>query len=365
MKRRSFLTILGGGTILATAGSAGFLFSRTPTKALEPWTEAVAYQDPIQRALAHALLAPNPHNRQPWIVDLSQDGQVTIHRDTTRDLPMTDPFNRQIFIGMGCFLETLKIAATETGHSVEFDILPQGENGPIAVAKFSKGATLDPLAQFITSRHSDKEAYSDRSIEEDKISELSNHVAIIADQQRVDALRQITWDALEIEMLTPRTLKESVDLMRIGKKEINANPDGIEIREPMLDALYNVGLLTRETLLDTDHSGFRAKMNAMQRHCFATPAFAVLTTPGNTRHDQIDAGRDWMRYSLAVTSLGLGTHPMSQALQEYPEVSTQYDQVHQMLAKDGETVQMLARVGYGSNAIATPRWALETRIVNG
>ena len=173
---------MGGGTILAAAGSAGFLFSRTPTKALEPWTEAVAYQDPIQRALAHALLAPNPHNRQPWLVDLSQEGQVTIHRDTTRDLPMTDPFNRQIFIGMGCFLETFKIAATETGHSVEFDILPQGENGPIAVAKFSKGATLDPLAHFITSRHSDKEAYLDRNIEEDKISELSNHVAIIADQ---------------------------------------------------------------------------------------------------------------------------------------------------------------------------------------
>lgn len=365
MNRRNFLNILGGGTILATVGSAGFLFSRTPTKALEPWIDATTHTDPIQRALAHALLAPNPHNRQPWLVDLSLEGQVTIHRDTTRDLPMTDPFNRQIFIGMGCFLETLKISATETGHSVDFDVLPQGENGPIAIAKFSEGATLDPLAQFITTRHSDKEAYADQDIEADKISELSNYVTIIADHERVDALRQITWDALEIEMLTPRTLKESVDLMRIGKREINANPDGIEMREPMLDALYNFGLLTREMLLDTDHSGFRNKMNAMQHTCFATPAFAVLTTQGNTRHDQISAGRDWMRYSLAVTALGLGTHPMSQALQEYPEVTTQYDQVHQLLAKDGETVQMLARVGYGSNAIATPRWALETRIVNG
>ncbi len=340
---------------MAAASSAGFLFSRTPKTALEPWKSAKTYTDPIQCALAHALLAPNPHNRQPWLVDLRQKGQVTIHRDTTRDLPMTDPFNRQIFIGMGCFFETLKIAATETGHSVEFDILPQGENGPIAVAKFSKGATLDPLAQFITTRHSDKEAYSDRIMEEDKISKLSDHVAIITDQERVDALRQITWEALEIEMLTPRNLKESVDLMRIGKREINANPDGIEMREPMLDALYNLGLLKHEMLLDTDHSGFRTKMNEMQRTYFATPAFAVLTTPGKTRHDQISVGRDWMRYSLAVTSLGLGTHPMSQALQEYPEVSTQYDQVHQMLAKDGETMQMLARVGYGSSAIATPR----------
>ena len=54
MNRRNFLNILGGGTILATASSAAFLFSQTPTKALEPWKEAVAYQDPIQRALAHA-----------------------------------------------------------------------------------------------------------------------------------------------------------------------------------------------------------------------------------------------------------------------------------------------------------------------
>ena len=88
-------------------------------------------------------------------------------------------------------------------------------------------------------------------------------------------------------------------------------------------------------------------------HCFATPAFAVFQ---NTRHDQIAIGC----VTALMTSLGLGTHPMSQALQEYPEVS-KYDQVHQMLAKDAETVQMLARVGYGSNAIATPRWALETR----
>ena len=159
---------------MAAAGSAGFLFSRTPTKALEPWAVATTYTDPIKRALAHALLAPNPHNRQPWLVDLSQEGQVTIHRDTTRDLPMTDPLNRQIFIGMGCFLETLRIAATETGHVVDFDILPQRKEGPIAVAKFPKGATLDPLAEFIVTRHSDKQAYVDRDIEADKIAALSN-----------------------------------------------------------------------------------------------------------------------------------------------------------------------------------------------
>ena len=61
-----------------------------------------------------------------------QDGP-TIHRDTSG----LASCNRQIFIGMGCFLETLKIAVTETGHSVEFDILPQGEQNRVDI----KGAT--------------------------------------------------------------------------------------------------------------------------------------------------------------------------------------------------------------------------------
>ena len=104
-------------------------------------------------------------------------------------------------------------------------------------------------------------------------------------------------------MLTPRTLKESVDLMRIGKREINANPDGIEMREPMLDPLYNVGLLTREMLLDTDHSGFRAKMNAMQRTCFATPAFAILISKAMIRLfprlDALQPCRDVIRFGDA------------------------------------------------------------------
>lgn len=69
--RRKFLKVLGGGVIVAAAGGGAFLATRTPTKALAPWERATGYDEPVKRALAHALLAPNPHNRQPWLVDLS------------------------------------------------------------------------------------------------------------------------------------------------------------------------------------------------------------------------------------------------------------------------------------------------------
>jgi hypothetical protein len=38
--------------------------------------------------------------------------------------------------------------------------------------------------------------------------------------------------------------------------------------------------------------------------------------------------------------------PLQQALQEYTEVAPQYRAIHQLLAPQGETVQMWARVGY-------------------
>lgn len=45
---------------------------------------------------------------------------------------------------------------------------------------------------------------------------------------RVKSLREVAWRAHAAEMLTRSTVKGSLDLMRIGKKEIEANPDGID-----------------------------------------------------------------------------------------------------------------------------------------
>ena len=99
----------------------------------------------------------------------------------------------------------------------------------------------------------------------------------------------------------------------------------------------------------------------------ATPAFAVVTTPGNSRLDQIAVGRRWLRLHLAATALGVSVHPVSQALQEYPEMAKHYDAAHDLLVQDagqgGETVRMLGRLGYGPAVSLSPRWPLERRFI--
>jgi len=126
LSRRRMLTLIGGGTILAAgAGTAGFLGTRTPTTALEPWAAAGSYKEPRKFALSYGILAPNPHNRQPWEVALEGDAQIIVSRDKSRDLPETDPFDRQLTIGMGCFIEMTAIAATATGHSTQVNLFPK------------------------------------------------------------------------------------------------------------------------------------------------------------------------------------------------------------------------------------------------
>lgn len=360
--RRTVLRLLGGGLVLAAGSAGAFLATRTPGRALAPWDAAGSYEEPRMRALSYAILAPNPHNRQPWEADLREPGKISIWRDKSRDLPETDPYDRQLTIGMGCFLELLAISAGETGHAVTFDLFPEGEDGPVAVAIFAEGGARDPLFAHVMDRRSCKEPFETRPVPPEAAAALAPLAEIVTEAARVAALRTLTWDAFQVEATTPRTFKESVDLMRMGKAEIEANPDGIDLGGPFLESLKLVGMLTREGQMDQTSQEFAIGLKMYEEMLAATPAYAVVTTPGNSRADQIAAGRRWLRLNLAATGLGLALHPVSQALQEFPEMRPHYEAVHAMLAKPGETVQMLGRLGYGPETPRTPRWPLETRL---
>lgn len=365
--RRKTLALIGGGLVLAAgAAGTGFVATRTPRRALAPWHEAGGYDDPRLNALSHALLAPNPHNLQPWEAELHGTDRVRIWRDPARDLPMTDPFARQLTIGMGCFLELMGLAAAETGHAVDLTLFPEGEAGPVAEARFRAGAgTPDPLFAHVFHRRSCKEPFAERPVPRAEASALARHARIVTDAALVDDVRALTWEAHRIEVFTPRTMRESVDLMRMGRTEIETNPDGIDIGGPFLESLMLAGMMTRAGLLDPSSAAFRQALEIYRRMLAATPAYAVTVTEANDRVSQIGAGRDWLRLNLATTGLGLALHPVSQALQEYPEMADVRARAHALLAPEGGTVQMLGRLGYGPRVAPAPRWPMEARLRHG
>ncbi len=377
LSRRKTLALIGGGAILAATAGAGMAVTRAPRTAHLPWVDAGTYGEPRRRALSWALLAPNPHNRQPWLADLSTEGEVTLYVDTDRLLPQTDPYNRQITIGLGCFLELMRMAAAEDGFRIDLTLFPEGEDPagldgrPVARAVFvaDPAAERDPLFAQVPHRRTLKEPYdTTRPVSADTLARISaaaraTRIGSTNDPARVQVMRDISTEAFEIEFATHRTLKESVDLFRIGAREVDANPDGIDFTGPMFESLRMTRLFTREASLDPDSIPSRTAIDLVTENMQTGMAHLWQVTPGNSRSEQIVAGQDWVRLNLAATALGVGMQPLSQALQEFPEMSALYTQVHEMLAPSGGTVQMWARLGYGPTVPPSPRWPLDAKIV--
>lgn len=376
--RRSFLRIAGTSAVVVAASHYGL--TRFPAAAREPWRQAGQnYSDPRMRALSFAILAPNPHNRQPWLVDLSVPGQVTLYCDLERLLPETDPFSRQILIGLGCFLEILRMAAAEDGYSVEILPFPDGEpdsnldRRPISQIKFTQDQpSPDPLFEQVLTRCSTKDAFDvERSVEADKLAILRQaampHASAHTSQSfpQIQQLRDLGWQAHLIEVQTPRTHQESVDLIRIGKAEIEANPDGIDLGGVMLETLNRFGLFTRDQLADPQSTAFKQGLDLYREIHQTSMAYLWLVTEANSRVEQLAVGRAWVRVNLAATAQGLSIHPISQSLQEYPEMKNIHNKVHTLLeVRGGQRIQMLARLGYAPQVPPSPRWPLTTRIVS-
>lgn len=187
-------------------------------------------------------------------------------------MPHTDPFNRQITIGLGCFLELLRMAAAKEGYLVSIDEFPKGfdknhlDTRPVPIMTFVKDTSVqkDPLFAYALSHRSLKESFDlSQNVPNEVLNRLENvtqqgvFIATTNDVGTVARLRDLTHKALAIEIETPHTYKESVDLFRIGKSEINANPAGIDFSGPMFESLSVAGLFFRELALDTESSSYQ------------------------------------------------------------------------------------------------------------
>jgi hypothetical protein len=385
MDRRRFLVGMAGGGLAAIVGRSAFALDLAAAISVAPWREARAIGardgDPRLFVVSHAILAPNPHNRQPWIVELSRGREMVLWCDLDRRLPETDPFDRQIVIGLGAFTELASLAASQIGLRLEVIPFPDGEprprldRRPIAHLRLiaKEQPEHDPLFAAIGARRSTKRPFDvSRPVPADaaaRLASLSNEattVATVTGPAEVERLRALTWAAWLTEFETSRTWMESVDLMRFGQAEIDANPDGISIGGPGLEPLVANGTLSRTAFADPRSAANRVGRERYQAMLAATPAYLTVTAAQNSRAGELETGRAYARANLLATTLGLALQPVSQALQEYPEMAGHRAELDRLLGvAPGRRLHMLARLGYGPPVPETPRWAAETRLRTG
>ncbi len=383
VSRRTVILSAAGGLALVGAG-AWWRVSRVPQSATGPWDLSGPPPEDVRLdAFRHAILAPNPHNRQPWLIRLDGDDSATIFCDLDRRLPETDPFDRQITIGFGCFLELARMAARARGVEMVITPFPEGEppgnrdgrldSRPVARLTFTaaEGLAPDPLFANIPARRSNKEAYDlSRPVSRDDLRAFStgdpslpSRMRATATPESVEAIRKIVLEALDIETMTPRTHDESVDLIRIGAREVDRNPDGIALTGPFIEAASAAGMITAESLADPTSRAFAQGRTMMLETYGSAPAFVWIVTTLNDRGSQLDAGRAHVRANLMATAMGLSMHPASQALQEYAEMAEPYNRIHSLLSPEGGRIQMLSRIGYGPEVAPSPRFPLDAKLI--
>ncbi|MEP1143936.1 MAG: twin-arginine translocation pathway signal protein [Henriciella sp.] len=379
--RRNILMTGGAAALIGSVGAVGAAHGPGLSKARAPWTEAgQSFGDPRLDALAYAILAPNPHNRQPWQFDLVGDDRIDVYVDLERRLPHTDPFDRQITIGFGCMLELLRIAAAEKDYSVELTPFPDGEpktrlNGNrMAQVRFVQSASIarDPLFANILERRSTKEPFdTNQSVAEDALT------AVIASGQgdleiggTLDAAQrariiELAWQGFQIEMETDLTRRESVDLMRIGNRAVVENPDGIDMGGIPMGLLKMTGIVSHQGLDTPGSTAYKEGLKMYDPIIHSAQGFVWVKAGDNSRLGQLQAGRAWVRMNLAAQKIGLCVHPLSQILQEFPEMSDPYQMIRDELDVSADGVlHMLGRVGYTRFPAASPRWPVESKLIS-
>ncbi|HUG22998.1 Acg family FMN-binding oxidoreductase [Piscinibacter sp.] len=387
MQRRQFIRLVGGGTVAAAFAGCSTDY---PAAAVAAWQGPADGADLRRWALGYAILAPNSHNRQPWIADLREPSSITLFVDRERLLPQTDPWFRQIVVSQGTFVESLVIALRERGIDPRVQFFPDGEfephgidDRPVARISWQPGqppAPKDPLFAQLLRRHTAKVDYdmtrpvAPATLESLRGSQVDAGVRFGAtvDPSRVETLRELCWQSAQVELLTPRTVMESVRLTRVGPDEIARHRDGITINGWFPRLANALGAFDRSAPPAEGSAAYKQMMSRFEGHSRSAMGFVWLSTPTaehaaarTTRSAELRAGRAYMRLQLAATELGLQMHPMSQALQEFEEMKPHYERLHQLLEgrpAAESTVQMFCRVGHCEDQAHAPRRELDAII---
>lgn len=105
------------------------------------------------------------------------------------------------------------------------------------------------------------------------------------------------------------------------------------------------GLITIVPSLNDDAASATNAIALTDSAVAHTPAYALVSSATNTRTDQVEAGMLFAAVSLRARSLGLVMQPLSQVIEEYPSMAKPYADVHRLYAPEGQTIQMIVRVG--------------------
>lgn len=388
MKRRNFIKIMALSACATSAYGLVYKYADKDSHALEAWNGPSKVENDIRiLVLSYAILAPNPHNKQPWLIQMKGDNSFDLYVDPDRLLPESDPPHRQIHIGQGTFLENLSIAARNLGYRPKIDYFPEGmygndtlEEKPVASITLIQDPFVKPdiLFNYILRRQSNKRIYDKKPLAQSQLADLTAALDydtndygfnISTNVLVLEQLSEMLTEAMSIDTSDQQRDDESLAMFRFNDGELEQHRDGFGVPQMGADGVRKLiieNLFISRKSLQQDRNSWRAQSTeGARKQAESAAAFGWLTSSNNTRLNQIEAGRMYNRINLAATALGIAIHPMSQILQEYPDMQSLQHKLKDFLGVPNDhTIQMLFRLGIAEDVTHSARRPVEDMFMN-
>ena len=259
--------------------------------------------------LAEALRAPSAHNAQAWRLAPLNDGRsYELHYDHHEYLPH-DPDDRDAYLALGAFFETLALAADRRGRRATFSGVFErtGSDLLVGVIEIGEpgGESVDPLAWAAVERRTNRAPYRRRRAVPRALS------AALAEQGCICvAPRRVLPLAIEASMRSWADRQFVTDLRRwirlSGSAPDGMTPEGLglsRVDTTALRAAFRLGRLPWPAGLLYASRELRLTM--------ASSTLAVLCADALTPEALFDAGRRLLRAWVSVAAAGWACHPIS------------------------------------------------------
>lgn len=350
LNRRTLLKSGAGGLVIV-AGVGGWraydqgVFATGEGAAYAAWRNwpPSVERDGPTALVGAAILAANPHNTQPWLFSVSST-QIDLLSDRSRAGGALDPFLREHYMGLGCALENLVLAARENGLDPSVSYHPEdADPAEVASVGLAAGATThSDLFDAIPRRHTNRGPYKQDEIAASMLATLTD---TIDEQSNIS----IVWFTAEEDR------SKMADLVIAANKAIDDDDEQADQTREWFRTSWD-GIQQHRDGLTIDTGGVSpltrvfGKMIPGRFVPLAVPEGPIKTTPvfglivakeSSDRAQQLDGGRIWQRLHLAATVNGLAVQPV-----DSPLVRADRERSLGLDPTFGESMQALAPTGW-------------------
>ncbi len=303
----------------------------------------------LQEILYLASLSPSSHNIQGWITKVDTEKElITIETDKSRSLSVVDPENRELYISLGCYTETLLRAFKAYGYEA---VSAYDDKSHRCVVNYSRttGDTDEECINLIKKRHTEKNPFiSGKNIEESAIYDILKEVPdtgfCLSGSDGFETIKTASFEAYKEQAYDKEAAGELSKWLRLSDKEAKDNMDGLPAEQ-----LNIHGIKKALYYLFTDHESAKGQSFAAQgvemcrKQLDSAAGFAVVYGDHNEAA-LVNCGRNTVNLWLSLTGRGISAHPVSYALED-PEIQKEL----RAELKSDRAPQMILRIGYVSD----------------